>query len=81
MLPRPAFIRAVSARLENFLTALNSVRERIATAPLAGPIVNEDVRHVLRMRIFPRPLPYVAYYGHTRATASKITEVYLVRQC
>ena len=92
MLPRRAFIRAVSARLawfgensneeqiESFLSALNIVRGRIATAPLAGPIVKEDVGHVLRRRIFPRPLPYLGYHGHTRARAAReITEVYLVR--
>ncbi|MBI2324712.1 MAG: hypothetical protein HYY42_04350 [Chloroflexi bacterium] len=88
LLPRPAFVRAVNERLawlaenrsedqiDNFLAGLNTTRERIANAPEAGPIVKEDAEHALRMRLFPRPLPYLVYYGHAHGA---FTEVYLVR--
>lgn len=92
LLPRRAFIQSVNGRLEwlgenrdeeqieNFLGALSIVRDRIAKAPLAGPIVKEDAGHVLRMRMFPRPLPYLVYYGHKSANAaSEVAEAYLVR--
>ena len=89
VIPRPAFIRAVSDRLawlgenrseeqiDNFVAGLASVRERIANNPQAGPILREDAEHTLRMRLFPRPLPYLVYHGHART--SPVTEVYLVR--
>lgn len=89
LLPRPAFIRAVNERIEwlaenrseeqldSFLAGLTQVREWIARNPRAGPPIREDERHVLRMRLFPRPLPYLVYYGH--AKRETIAEVYLVR--
>jgi plasmid stabilization system protein ParE len=92
LLPRPAFVQAVSARLdwlaenrdeeqiENFLAGLRVVRDLISSHPLAGPIMKEDGAHVLRMRIFPRPLPYLVYYGHASAhEARQVKKIYLVR--
>jgi len=92
LLPRPTFVQAVRKRLEwlgenrseeqidGFLAGLRAVRERIQNAPLAGPIVRQDAQHLLRMRLFPRPLPYLVYYGHEHATdTSQVREIYLVR--
>lgn len=87
--PRPAFIRAVNERIawlaehrdeeqiESFLSALAAVRRRIERSPAAGPPQKWSDTHVLRLRLFPRPLPYLVYYGHRRARP--VSEVYLVR--
>lgn len=64
-------------QLDNFLGGLVVVREQIARAPLQGPSLQEDERHVLRLRLFPRPLPYLVYYAHPKV--EPITEIYLVR--
>ena len=89
LLSRPAFNRAVLDRVEwlatnrpeeqldHFLGALAIVREQIARAPLHGTPLQRDDRHVLRMRLFPRPLPYLVYYAHPRS--EPIAEIYLVR--
>lgn len=89
VLPRPAFFRAVNERIEwlaanrseeqldDFLAALADVRKRIEQNPEAGPTLKTSSTHVLRMRLFHRPLPYLVYYGHPRARP--VTEVYLVR--
>lgn len=89
VLQRPAFFRAVSERirwlaedrgegqLDSFLAALADVRRRIERDPEAGPPLRTSDTHVLRMRLFHRPLPYLVYYGHPRARP--VTEVYLVR--
>ena len=89
LLPRPAFIRAVNTRiawfgenrseeqLDTFLVALAAVRERITQNPQAGPILKQNDQHVLRMRLFPRPLPYLVYYGHNKS--EPFTEAYLVQ--
>ena len=89
LLPRPAFVAAVTGRLDwladnrpeeqldNFLNGLGWVRERIAEHPDGAPILERDKRHILRLRLFPRPLPYLVYYAHQ--TGEPINEVYLVR--
>lgn len=89
LLLRPAFIAAVHERidwlgehrsedqLDSFLAGLGHVRDRIKRYPEAGSPVKQDATHVLRMRLFPRPLPYLVYYGHR--LAHPIDEVYLVR--
>ena len=89
LLPRPAFIAAVNERiawlaenrteeqLENFLSGLADVRRRIEHSPEAGPPLKRSNAYVLRMRLFPRPLPYLVYYGHGRERP--LTEIYLVR--
>jgi len=89
LLPRPAFTRAVNDRiawlaenrdetqLDNFLNALAEVRRRIEQAPEAGPPVKWGEKHVLRMRLFPHPLPYLVHCGHPRT--DPVTEVYLMR--
>jgi plasmid stabilization system protein ParE len=89
LLPRPAFIAAVKERiawlaenrteeqLENFLSGLADVRRRIEQSPEAGPPMKQSNTHVLRMRLFPRPLPYLLFYGHAREQPLK--EIYLVR--
>ena len=89
LLPRPAFIAAVNARiawlaenrteeqLENFLSGLADVRRRIEQSPEAGPSLKRSDAYVLRMRLFPRPLPYLVYHGHGRERP--LTEIYLVR--
>lgn len=89
LLPRRAFIAAVSERiawlaenrteeqLENFLSGLADVRRRIELSPDAGPPLKRSDTHVLRMRLFPRPLPYLVYYGHGRE--QPLTEIYLIR--
>ena len=64
-------------QLDNFLSGLAEVRRRIEQNPEAGPPLKSSKTHVLRMRLFPRPLPYLAYYGHPRARP--VTEAYLVR--
>ena len=86
---RPAFRQAVVERIEwlaenrpeeqldHFLGALAIVRAQIERSPLLGPVLQEDDRHVMRMRLFPRPLPYLVYYAH--AKREPITEIYLVR--
>ncbi len=89
VLPRPAFIAAVAERiawlaenrnedhLDNFLASLAYVRDRIALNPEAGPPLKRDRAHILRMRLFPRPLPYLVFYAHP--TTYPIAEIYLVR--
>ncbi len=89
LLPRRAFIVAVNERiawlaenrpeeqLDNFLAGLRWVRERIEQFPQGGANVRQDARHILRMRLFPSPLPYLVYYGY--AKIEPITEIYLVR--
>ena len=89
LLPRPAFIAAVNERigwlgengseeqLENFLSGLAEVRRRIERSPEAGPPVKRSDTHLLRMRLFPRPLPYLVYYGHR--LERPLTEVYRLR--
>ncbi len=89
LLPRPAFIAAVNERidwlaehrgeeqLEHFLNGLAAVRSRIEQSPAAGPPVKRSDTHVLRMRLFPRPLPYLIYYGHR--VEQRLTEIYLIR--
>ena len=89
LLPRPAFIKAVTDRigwlsenrtedqLDTFLAGLNWVRERIAQNPQGGPLLREDRHHALRLRLFPRPLPYLVYYAYQ--VGDPISEVYLVR--
>lgn len=64
-------------QLDNFLGALAVVREQIARAPLQGPPVTHDEHHVLRLRLFPRPLSYLVYYAHPKV--EPIVEIYLVR--
>jgi len=53
------------------------VRERIEQFPLGEAIVRQDARRILRIRLFPNPLPYLVYYGH--AKVEPILEIYLVR--
>lgn len=89
LLPRPAFIAAVNERiawlaenrteeqLENSLSGLAEVRRRIEQSPEAGPPLKRSDTHVLRMRLFPRPLPYLVYYGHR--VERPLTEIYLIR--
>jgi len=89
LLPRPRFVAAVVGRiawlgehrgeeqLEHFLSGLDSVRKRIEQRPEAGPPLKWSETHVLRMRLFPRPLPYLVYYSP--ALTKPVTEVYLVR--
>ncbi len=89
LFPRPAFVSAVTQRIEwlaenrteeqldAFLAGLSWVRERLAQTPQAGSLVKQDKHHALRMRLLPRPLPYLVYYAHPKA--EPITEVYLVR--
>jgi hypothetical protein len=89
LLPRPAFISAVNEciawlgenrpedQLDHFLFGLTWVRDRIAERPGAGPIVRQDAHHVLRLRLFPKPLPYLVYYAHPRR--DPLPELYLVR--
>lgn len=89
LLPRPAFIAAVNARiawlaenrseeqLDSFLSGLAEVRRRIDQSPEAGPPLRSNDADVLRMRLFPRPLPYLVYYGHRRERP--LMEIYLVR--
>ena len=89
LLPRPAFIAVVNERiawlaenrneeqLDNFLSGLAEVRRRIEQSPEAGPPVRKDTTHVLRLRLFPRPLPYLVYYG--RRLERPPTEIYLFR--
>lgn len=88
-LPRPAFIVAVNERiawlaenrseeqLDNFLSGLADVRRRIEQSPEAGPPVRRSDTRVLRVRLFPRPLPYLVYYGHR--LEQPLTELYLIR--
>ena len=63
-------------QLDLFVLALEQVHRSIGRYPAAGPVVRRDGRHVLRYRLFPRPLPYLLYYGH-RAT-EPIREVILL---
>lgn len=89
LLLRPAFVAAVTQRIEwlgenrteeqldAFLAGLSWARERIARTPRAGALVKEDPHYALRMRLFPRPLPYLVYYAHPKA--EPITKVFLVR--
>jgi plasmid stabilization system protein ParE len=89
VLVRPEFVRTVVARvgwlvvnrepsqIDRFLDGLEIVRQRIALSPEAGAALRESGGYVLRQRLFPRPLPYIAYYAHR--TRRPITEVYLVR--
>jgi plasmid stabilization system protein ParE len=89
LLLRPAFIAAVNQRiawlaenrteeqLKSFLSGLADVRRRIEQNPEAGPPLRRSGTHVLRMRLFPRPLPYLVYYGHGRQRP--LTEIYLIR--
>lgn len=89
LVPRPAFSRAVldhiewlatnrpEEQLDHFLGALAIVREQIARAPLHGPALQQDEQYVLRMRLFPRPLPYLVYYAHRKS--EPIAAIYLVR--
>ena len=89
LLPRPAFVAAVTQRLgwladhrpeeqlDSFLTGLGWVRERISENPNGGPILKQDQHHTLRLRLFPRPLPYLVYYAHQ--TDQPITQVFLIR--
>ncbi len=64
-------------QLENFLSGLADVRQRIEQRHEAGPPVTWGDTHVLRMRLFPRPLPYLVFYGHRRERP--VTEIYSVR--
>lgn len=64
-------------QLDNFLSEVGEVRRRIARHPEAGPPVRTDPAHVLRMRLFPRPLPYLVFYGHR--PEHPLTEIYLLR--
>lgn len=87
--PRPGFIHAVRQRIEwlaenrdeeqldGFLNGLSEVHRRIEQDPEAGPPLKSSATHILRMRLFPRPLPYLVYYGHERR--QPVNEVYLVR--
>jgi plasmid stabilization system protein ParE len=89
VIPRPAFIRDVTERiawigenrgdeqLDSFLAALAAVWRNIERYPFAGPVVAEDAGHVARMRLFPRPLPYLVYYSHVRA--ERLEAVHLLR--
>ncbi len=89
LLVRPLFVEAVSAHLdwlaehraeehlEHFLAGLRWARDRIEQNPAHGAIVRQDARHVLRMCLFPRPLPYLVYYAHQRT--NRVSRVYLVR--
>lgn len=89
LLLRPAFIAAANARiawlrenrdeeqLESFLSGLADVRQRIEQSPEARPPVKWSATHVLRMRLFPRPLPYLVFYGHR--LEQPVTEIYLAR--
>ncbi len=63
--------------LDSFLAGLAFIRERIAQYPEAGPVLRKDATNVLRMRLFPRPLPYLVYYAD--AATRPIEEIYLVR--
>lgn len=64
-------------QLDEFLSALALVREQIERAPLQGPPLQQDERHVLRLRLFSRPLPYLVYYAYRKR--EPIAEIYLVR--
>lgn len=75
---RPAFEAAVTERIEwlaenapeewldNFLSALATLRSDLGQFPEAWPIVKQDARVVVRRRAFPSGLPYVLYYAHLR---------------
>lgn len=63
-------------QLEHFAVALEQVCRSVSRYPAAGSVVRRDARHVLRYRLFPRPLPYLVYYGHR--AAEPIREVILV---
>jgi plasmid stabilization system protein ParE len=63
-------------QLEHFAIALEQLRRSIGRYPAAAPVVRRDERHVLRYRLFPRPLPYLLYYGH--GSADPIREVILL---
>jgi hypothetical protein len=89
LLLRPAFIAAVNERIEwlaknrseeqldNFLNGLAEIRPRIEQMPAAGTPVKRTDTHVLRMRLFPRPLPYLVYYGHR--VEAPLPEIYPIR--
>lgn len=89
LLPRPALIATVNDRivwlaenrseeqLESFLSGLAEVRRRIEQSPEAGPPLRRSDTHVLRMRLFPSPLPYLVYYGHR--VEQPLTEIYPIR--
>lgn len=63
-------------QLDQFVIALEQVRAGLGRYPAAGPVIRRDERHVLRLRLFPRPLPYLLYYGHT--ATEPIREVILL---
>lgn len=63
-------------QLDHFIGALTIVRQQIERAPLHGSPLQQNERYVLRMRLFPRPLPYLVYYGHPRG--EPIAKIYLV---
>lgn len=89
LVPKPAFIAAVTERiawlgenrdedqLEHFLAGLARVRERIEQRPAAGALQKQSDAYVLRMYLFPRPLPYLVYYAYRRQ--QPIREIFLVR--
>lgn len=64
-------------QLDHFLAALAMVREQVARAPLRGAPVRQDGHAIMRLRLFPRPLPYLVYYAHRKI--EPITEVHLLR--
>jgi plasmid stabilization system protein ParE len=89
VVPRPEFVAAVEARigwlgehrpedqLDAFLAGLTAVRDRIARHPRAGRVVRKGAGYTLRLRLFPRPLPYLVYYAH--ANDEPLRKAYLVR--
>lgn len=89
LLPRPTFVREVNERIAwlarhrgeeqigSFLIGLADVRGRIERRPEAGVPIRSSARLVVRMRLFPRPLPYLVYYAHPRIPP--IDEIYLLR--
>ena len=87
---RPAFEAAVLARIEwlaenapeaswldNFLAALETLRQDLAFMPEASPQLKQDARVIVRQRRFPSGLPYVVYYAHLRE--DPVRTVYLTQ--
>jgi hypothetical protein len=60
-----------------FLSGLRSVRAGIARDPRAGRVLKQSATYTLRLRLFPRPLPYLVHCAH--ANSDPIRTVFLVR--
>ncbi len=64
-------------QVDSFLLALRILRARIARYPEAGAILRQDGAVIVRVRLFPRPLPYLVHYSH--AATRPVNEVFLLR--